>query len=211
MRGAPADPLLQVEGLTFSYPTRHVFESWSVAFGRGATSLQGPNGSGKSTLLKLLAGALSPSRGRRAVLGIDADRHPLEYRRHVFWCGPGPLPFDHLLAREYLGFLRGLYPRFDHGQVPGHIDGFGLSAFMASPLRELSTGSQRKLAITAALAVGTPVVLLDEPLSGLDEPSLRYAVSALRMAWTAPTQAWVIASHEPLSENEHRLRRISVP
>lgn len=208
MSCAPRGQLLEVEGLTFSYGERQVFESWSTSFGCGATWVQGPNGSGKSTLLMLLAGALSPRAGRRVIAGIEANRAPLDYRRNVFWCGPGPLPFDHLRPPEYLGFLRGLYPRFDASRVRPHIEGFGLAPFMTVPLRELSTGSQRKLAIVAALAVGTPVVLLDEPLSGLDEPSLRYAAGALRTAWAAPSQAWVIASHEHLDTIQQRVRRV---
>ena len=105
--------VLQVEGLSFSYPGRHIFTSWSHGFATGVSWVRGSNGCGKSTLLKLLAGALTPLDGRLTVRGIDQAAAPLDYRREVFWCGPGAFAFDHLQPLEVFALLRSLYPGFD--------------------------------------------------------------------------------------------------
>jgi ABC-2 type transport system ATP-binding protein len=190
------EPALQVRGLSFSYPGRHVFTGWQGDFAVGLTWVRGSNGSGKSTLLKLLAGALRPLAGTLRAAGIDAAERPLDYRREVFWCGPGAIAFDHLQPREYFAFLRSLYPRLDLAAVDAHVRGFGLAPFLSKRLSELSTGTQRKVWLCAALAAGTRVVLLDEPLNALDAASLRHLLGCLQAAADGRTQAFVVASHE---------------
>ncbi len=192
--------VLQAQGLVFSYPGRHVFNGWSGRFGPGITWVRGANGSGKSTLLKLLGAALAPLAGSLAAAGVDAAAQPLEYRRRVFWCGPGEIAFDHLRAPEYFGFLQGLYPTLDAAALREAVAGLGLSPFLAPRLAELSTGTQRKVWLAAALAVGTPVLLLDEPMIALDATSSAWLLGALRERAAAGTQALVVASHEPLGD-----------
>ncbi len=210
MSEAPLTPILNVEALSFSYPRRHVFTGWSANFGAGITWLRGPNGCGKSTLLKLLAGALPPLLGRRLVLGIDADAQPLDYRREVFWCGPSGVPFDHLSITEYLGFIRGLYPRFDVEAVATHLRGFGLWPLRGKRLNTLSTGTQRKVALSAALAVGSRVVLIDEPLNALDEASLAWLREAFARCAADTACAWIIASHEPVTAPQAGVRLLEL-
>ena len=198
VNGAAAVALLQVRELSYSYPARPVFSAWSADFGPGLSWVRGGNGSGKSTLLKLLAGVLPPLAGSLAVRGIDAAHRPLDYRREVFWCGPAAIAFDHLRAPEYYAFLRGLYPRFDAAAVAMHVTGLGLERFQGARLAELSTGTQRKVWLAAALSAGTAVTLLDEPLNALDAASLHYLLARLAALTTAADRAWIVASHEPL-------------
>jgi ABC-type multidrug transport system ATPase subunit len=190
--------VLSVENLSFSYPGRHVFAGWQADFRPGISWVQGGNGSGKSTLLKLLAGALPPITGQLTANGVQSSAHPLQYRQQVFWCGPGAIAFDHLRPLEYYAFLRGLYLQFDMTQAKTQASALGLGPFLGSRLRELSTGTQRKVWLAAAFAVGTPVVLMDEPLNALDAASLRHVLAQLARCATDSTRAWIIASHESL-------------
>lgn len=194
------DARLLVDDLSFSYPARHVFTRWSARFEPGLTWLRGGNGSGKSTLLKLLAGALPPLAGRRVVAGadttIDADGDPLGYRREVFWCGPGAPVFDHLRPDEFFAFMASLYPRLDPAVLATHVQGFGLAPFFGQRLAALSSGTQRKVWIACALAAGTRVVLLDEPLNALDAASLAWLHAAFQDAATARHRVLVVASHD---------------
>lgn len=203
-------PLLRASGLVFGWPGRPVFTGESFEFGAGITWLQGANGSGKSTLLKLLAGALVPRLGQCQVAGVSAQLQPLAYRRQVFWCGPGALPFGHLTPPQYFGFLAGLYPRFDSTGLAAHVAGFGLAPLWGQPLAALSTGSQRKVWLAAALCAGTAAVLVDEPLNALDAASLAHARQALAQHAHGP-QAWVVASHEPPCDGAAALPGLRLP
>jgi ABC-type multidrug transport system ATPase subunit len=195
-------PVLQVQDLSFSYPGRHVFTGWSADFKAGLTWVRGSNGSGKSTLLKLLAGALPPLAGRIAVRGVAQAMSPLDYRREVFWCGPAAIAFDHLRPLEYFAFLLSLYPRFDSATAQAVAAELGLTPFMGKRLRELSTGTQRKVWLAAAFAAGTGVVLLDEPLNALDMASVRSVRARLQRCALDTATAWIVVSHDGLGEAE---------
>jgi ABC-type multidrug transport system ATPase subunit len=216
MHAAPQSPaLLTVTDLGFAYPGRWVFAGWSHAFAPGLTWLRGDNGCGKSTLLKLLAGALTPAAGRLVAAGADAEPSPLDYRRQVFWCGPDPIAFGHLRPPEWYAFLAGLYPAFDHAALPGQLQALGLEGHLHKRIDQLSTGTGRKVAVAAALVVGAPVVLIDEPLVGLDRASIRHVQAALAQAARAAKppaspRAWIVTSHEPLGEAEALAQRLDL-
>ena len=202
--------VLSAQSLSFAYLGRAVFSNWSMSFGPGLTWLQGPNGQGKSTLLKLLGGALTPSAGQLQVAGIGVRAQPLAYRREVFWCGPGELPFGHLRAVEYFGFLQGLYPRFDASQLKTHLQGLGLVPHLGTLIGAMSTGTQRKVWLAAALVVGTRAVLLDEPLNALDPDSVAYARRELAAQALGSGQAWLVTSHEAPCELDARARVVQL-
>ena len=194
--------VLQVRELSFSYPGRHVFTVWSCDFGPGITWVRGSNGSGKSTLLRLLGGALPPLTGSLQVRGIDSATAGLDYRREVFWCGPGAIAFEHLLPLEYFAFMAGLYPGFEFAAAQETALRLGLQPFLRKRLSALSTGTQRKVWLSAALHAGTSVVLLDEPLNALDRDSLRTVRAALAACAADLHNAWIVVSHEALGEAE---------
>ncbi len=194
----PAQPLMRVRDLTFSYPRRRVFTLWSHDFNGGLTWVRGSNGCGKSTLLKLLAGSLQAFAGQVEVQGLDVKVQPLRYRRSVFFCGPGPIVFDHLSPTEFFGFMRTLYPGVDSRALARHVDGFELNPFLNLPLSTLSTGTQRKVWLAIALSAGTRVTLLDEPLNALDAKSAAHLRAALLECAQDGSRAWIVASHEEL-------------
>jgi len=191
---------LQVRALSFAYAgqARRVVDLWSHDFGPGLVWLRGANGTGKSTRLKLLAGALEPQYGSAELQGCDLLRQPLDYRRQVAFVGAEPPPFEHLSPAEYFAFLSGLYPRADAAAWRGHVEGFGLQPFLSQPLRSLSTGTQHKAALATALALGTPLLLLDEPLNALDAASLTHLRRELARAAEATDRLLLLVSHEEL-------------
>jgi len=189
---------LHVRALSFAYAgqTRRVVDLWSQDFGPGLVWLRGANGTGKSTRLKLLAGALAPQYGSAELQGYDLLRQPLAYRRQVAFVGAEPPPFEHLSPAEYFAFLSGLYPRADAAAWRGHVEGFGLQPFLHQPLRSLSTGTQHKAALAAALALNTALLLLDEPLNALDAASLTHLRAQLQRAAEARDRLLLLVSHE---------------
>jgi len=65
-------PLLEVQGLGFSYARKAVLQAMDVIVAPGeAVCILGENGAGKSTLLKLCAGLLPPSSGRVRIDGSE--------------------------------------------------------------------------------------------------------------------------------------------
>lgn len=185
---------MHVKNLVFNYGRHVMFDGWSKSFPRGLTLVEGGNGAGKSTLLKLLAGVLPPSSGQIHIGDAEVSAHPIEYRRHVFWCGPGPVPYEHLTVDEYWGFMRRLYP-LNVEKLSRHIAAFGLEGYRHASLYSLSTGTQRKVWIACALAVETEVTLLDEPLNALDAASLAHVKGVLGEQSRKRDCVWILCSH----------------
>lgn len=193
---------LHVSNLLFAYPGRTLFAAWEHSFSGGITWVQGHNGCGKSTLLKLLGGALAPLAGNIRIGTVDAHAHPIDYRREVYWCAPEGIVFDHLSSAEYFGFIANLYPNFDKVQAANLVVELGLTPFLHQRIKELSTGTQRKVAVLAAIAVNTSAVLLDEPLAALDKAALTVVRSYLLSAAEQKNQIWIVTSHESLGMAE---------
>jgi ABC-2 type transport system ATP-binding protein len=203
-------PMLTVKSLSFAYERRRIVDLWNEDFDAGLCWLRGPNGVGKSTRLKLLAGAHAPQYGTAVLNGIDLMADPVAYRREVAWVSAEPPPFEHLSPAELFGFLSGLYPRADRRRWESHIDGFGLAPFMKQPLRHLSTGTQHKAALAAALALNTTLLLLDEPLNALDDKSLIHWRACMAEAAQARGRLMLLVSHEELGVEPTRTLTLSL-
>ena len=117
----------------------------------------GTNGSGKSTLLKIIAGALSPTRGR-----VEVDRSKVQ----LLTLGTG---FDpELTGRENLflnGALIGRSRQFlrRYRQIVSFAE---LDGFMEERVRNYSSGMVSRLGFAIATAGEAPeILILDEVLS----------------------------------------------
>jgi ABC-type multidrug transport system ATPase subunit len=197
MNADPEDPVLQVKGLRFGWPgARPLFDGLSFDLPPGVSLVRGDDGSGKSTLLRLLAGAQAADAGTLAIHGTALDRQHDAYRHQVFWIDPQTEAHDALAAKGYLDSLRQHYPNFDAEAMEELVDGFALGPHLAKPMYMLSTGSRRKVWLTAAFSAGTPLTLIDQPFAALDAPSIRFLRGLLQEAADHPSRAWLLADHE---------------
>lgn len=189
--------VVQVDGLSFSWPQRSLFAQWSARFPAGVSLVQGDEGSGKTTLLRLLAGELPADAGTLQIGEVRRDRDPCGYGAQVFRTDPqSELPRE-LAALAWLEATCLRFPAPDRASIPMLIERLGLREHQDKPLYMLSTGSRRKVWLAAAWACGAPLTLLDQPFAALDKASILSACALLRDAGTQPGRAWVIADYEP--------------
>ena len=150
---------LRVEQLACRRGGRLVFQGLSFQVAPGeALSVEGPNGAGKSSLLRMLAGLLRPAEGR-----ID-NPHRLAWLGHDDALKPDRTP------RAELRF----WGRLDSASAGAGEDAlarFNLVALADVPVRLLSAGQRRRLALARVWQSGAPLWLLDEPVTGLDADS----------------------------------------
>ena len=145
------------ERLLFAALDLHV-AAGSIAWLRGA------NGRGKTTLLRTIAGLSKPAAGRIERRGAAAS-WPCLYLAHA-----NALK-DDLSAAESLRFLLRLAD-LDHGDE--HVDAaltrVGMAGRRHAPVRTLSQGQRRRVALARlAAAAGPALWLLDEPYDALDD------------------------------------------
>ncbi len=139
--------------------------------------LLGPNGSGKSTLIRILSTLLTPDGGEVSVLGHRLPKEERDVRWKVGRVSADAAFYKRLSAREnllYTAYLYGLNPKEAEPRAMQILERLGIeSRKFSSPLEELSRGMQQKVAITRALLINPPLLLLDEPTTGLDPKSRR--------------------------------------
>ncbi len=196
MNADPEEPVLHVKGLRFGWAELPLFDGLSFDIPPGVSLVRGDDGSGKSTLLRLLAGAQNADAGSLAIHGIHLDERHNAYRHQVFWIDPQTEAHDALSAKGYLDSLSHHYPNFNAEALTELVQGFGLGPHLAKPMYMLSTGSRRKVWLTAAFAAGTPLTLIDQPFAALDAPSIRFLRGLLQDAAEHPSRAWLLADHE---------------
>jgi len=136
----------------------------------------GRNGAGKSTLLRSLAGLRKPDGGRVAINGRDLDDWPLgELARQRAYLPQGRN--DAFSYRVLDAVLTARHPYHDSGYWESEDDRSAawdaltlvdVSHLAERDLRSLSGGERQRVAIAAALAQDTPLLLLDEPANALD-------------------------------------------
>ena len=160
---------LEANDLVVVRGERLVLDGVSLAVaGGGALLLRGPNGSGKSTLLRVLAGLLRPAAGRLAWDGVDVFGDVPMHARRLAFLGHLDAVKPGLTCRENLHFQR----RLSGGDVGRALERVALGGLASLPVRLLSSGQKRRLAIARLLVAGVPLWLLDEPTTGLDDASV---------------------------------------
>ena len=186
--------LLKVDGLECRRGERTLFSGLGFALGPGRIVwVRGANGQGKTTLLRTLAGLSAPEAGTIAW----ADPQPLV--RFVYLAHANALK-DELTVAESLRFLIELAggapagPEFDAA-----LARFGMAGRRSSPVRTLSQGQRRRVALARlALPGAAPTWLLDEPLDGLDANGVEI-LNTLLVEHTRGGGAVVLTSHVPLT------------
>ena len=200
MRGT--DPLFGGDGIACVRGARLVFRGLNFALAAGdALVLTGPNGSGKSSLLRLMAGLSSPAAGKISWDRTDIAKDRQTHATRLHYVGHATGAKAALTAGEDLAFWSAFRLQ-DHGPAQQRaLEQFGLGSRTSFPVRFLSSGQKRRLALARLVAAPAPLWLLDEPTVGLDsegQAALEAAIADHRAAGGIA----VIASHTAIALGE---------
>ena len=183
--------VLAAAGLACRRGERILFSGLNLAVRPGEIVwVRGANGQGKTSLLRLLAGLARPEAGRIDHAG----------GRERVYVGHANALKDDLTVAESLTFLSRLHG-FDTA-ADAHeraLRRFGLLSRRSAPVRTLSQGQRRRVAL-ARLCTAPPgaLWLLDEPFDALDTEGVD-ALNALLAEHAARSGSVLLTSHVPLS------------
>jgi ABC-2 type transport system ATP-binding protein len=185
--------MIELDEIWKKYGRTDALRGLDLAVPKGsAFALLGANGAGKTTLIRTLMNIIEPDRGRATVMGVDSRRlGPAQLARIGFVSENQRLP-ERMTGRQFLDYLRPLYPRWDPSLEASFVAQFDLP--LTQRIGHLSHGMKMKLRLTAALPFRPDLLVLDEPLSGLD-PLMRDDFLA-GMLGQAEETTILISSHE---------------
>ncbi len=173
----PVAATLLAHGLSVSFHGRAVLLVPDFRVNPGEVwHVTGPNGAGKTTLLRALSGELAHG-GRVSMCG--AAPASIQARRAALLVPTEADLVPDLSVRESLQFMAAAWNR-EPALLLALAHAFGLDSFLDAWPEELSRGTRQKVALSAALGLGLPLTLLDEPFATLDARSRAVLLHAVR-------------------------------
>jgi len=169
---------MKLESVSHTYQPRTVFAQAAL---RNITLsieeneflvIAGGEGSGKSTLLLIMAGMIKPSQGQVYLGEAPLPRQGIHPNLGLVFQHPEQQIFE-LTVGEEVAFgpiNRGIKGEELRSAVAEALAAVGLDPahYYDRPIRELSTGEKRRVALASTLVLQPQLLLMDEPLVGLD-------------------------------------------
>ena len=173
--------VVNIEGLTIGYSNKNpLVEIPRLEITSGEIiAITGPSGVGKTTLIRTISGLVRPLKGRVILFGQPFGVRPKRGSLGYIPQRLGLVRHASVLHNVMLGARAGNsnpYSIFPNGKIRDlcldSISRMGLSEKIYEPVRRLSGGQQRRVAIARTLAQSPKIILADEFLSELDEKTL---------------------------------------
>ena len=192
---------LKVDGVSVTFPGRNPGElvpaldniNLTINDGDFVVAL-GASGCGKSTLLNLMAGFLSPSRGKlflggREITGPGSDRGVV-FQKHAL------LPWLNVTENAEFGLkLQGVAKRERQEIAVRNLALVGLQDFPNHMIYQLSGGMQQRVGIARALTCNPATLLMDEPMAALDALTRETIQELLLDVWQKTGKSFFFITH----------------
>lgn len=199
--------MLAVKSLTCLRGNREIFRDIGFSLDAGkALLVTGENGSGKSSLLRVLAGMLAPESGEIFWRGQSIAEDPDAYHGDLRYVGHLDAVKHALTVGEMLDYWRALNC-LPHAAL--QEDPFGILALRDKPVRYLSAGQKRRLALSRLMLGPSSLWLLDEPATALDREGQSILLDCIARH-RAAGGIIVIATHHDMNvphAEKHQMKR----
>ena len=162
--------MLEVANLACARGEHRLFAGLSFALSPGELlQVQGENGSGKTTLLRTLCGFIHPLAGEILWQGVSIRELDEEYYADIIYLGHLNAIKDELNALENLRISSALAGcEVSDSVAIAALRRMGLRGRETFPVKVLSQGQRRRVALARLLISKAPLWILDEPLTALD-------------------------------------------
>lgn len=175
--------MLRAVDISKAYGENKVLTNFSFDFPEGkTTAVMGASGCGKTTLLGILMGTLSADSGR--VERAEKCKISALFQEDRL-C-------ENLTASANIRLAVG--KRLSRTQAAAELSAVGLSGSENKPVRELSGGMKRRVALVRALLAEYDVLFLDEPFKGLDSATRRQVMEYTKTKTAGKTV--VLVTHD---------------
>ncbi|MDD5180542.1 MAG: cytochrome c biogenesis heme-transporting ATPase CcmA [Gallionellaceae bacterium] len=203
--------MLEIRNLACTRGDHLLFSDLSFSLSAGELlQVQGENGKGKTSLLRTLCGFIVPAAGEIRWRGQNIGELDEEYYAEMVYLGHLNALKDELNALENLHISAGLAGwAVDDRQAIAALRHMGLRGRETLPVKVLSQGQRRRVALARLLVCNAPLWILDEPLTALDVGAVGL-MQELIGEHLAKDGMVIFTTHQPLEVAGVELRRLTL-
>ena len=200
--------VIETGGLTKTFGQVRALDGLDLQVAAGEVhGFLGPNGAGKSTTIRILLGLVRATGGEARLFGADPWREAADLHRRLAYVPGDVALWPNLSGGETVDLLL----RMRHVDPRSSRRAELLERFELDPTkkgRAYSKGNRQKVALVAAFAADSDLLVLDEPTSGLD-PLMEQVFNECVAEHTARGATVLLSSHI-LSEVERLADRVTI-
>ncbi|PLC50253.1 ABC transporter ATP-binding protein [Pollutimonas subterranea] len=186
--------MIRIDNLSKRYDDHFIFHGLTHTFSPGCVALCEEDSTGKSSLLGIIAGVIAPDTGDVWIDGHSLTHAPRQAKARLAYVPDNCLAFPSQTGREFLEQAASEKNAILDDTVLDLAYRLGLEPHLDKRFEQMSTGTRRKVYLTAA-ALGEPaVVIADGPSSGLDAQAR--AVLAEQFKTWSRDRVVLFASHD---------------
>ncbi|WP_082342237.1 cytochrome c biogenesis heme-transporting ATPase CcmA [Pseudoalteromonas sp. SW0106-04] len=202
--------MLHVDAVTCIKQERCLFEDLSFSINAGEImQLEGPNGAGKTSLLRILAGFSEPMQGQVRFMQTCIRRDYENYAQQVLFIGHKTGVNTQLNALENCQFWLDTHGLKTDLNIYDVLSNLGLVGLEDVPVRQLSAGQQRRVALARLWLNDAKLWFLDEPFTAVDKKGV--ALLQQRFAQHLAQQgAILLTSHQDLTAHFSHLSKLQL-
>ena len=189
-----------LENITKAYGNQVVLKNLNLSVQRGElVALLGSSGCGKTTALRLIAGFLTPEKGKVLIGGQDYT-YKLPNQRNTSMVFQSYALFPHMSVRENIAFGLKMH-KVSSAECRTRVDEI-LASVRLDELqnrypRQLSGGQQQRVGVARALVVDPKIIFADEPTGNLDSQNSSEVLALLKETARKYEQTVIMITHNP--------------
>ena len=203
--------MLEIQDLCCERGDKRLFEKLNFTLSPGSLLyVEGPNGTGKTTLLRSICGLFTPESGKILWQGEETRSLGETFFSEVLYLGHhNSLKLD-LTGIENLHFTLAIDGiKTNENQLLDALEQIGLAGYEDLPVRVLSQGQKRRVALARLLLTQSPLWILDEPFTALDVTAVDQLQSTIADHVTNGGMV-VLTTHQEVALTSGQIERINL-
>lgn len=202
--------LLYIKSVTCIKQDRCLFADLNFSLNSGQImQLAGPNGAGKTSLLRIIAGFSAPDEGVVLFKGQPITKYYEEYATELLFIGHKTGVNIQLSAVENVRHWLQINGYTKQPDLYPILARLGLVGLEDVPVRMLSAGQQRRVALVRLWLSDAKLWVLDEPFTALDKSGVAF----LQQRFTEHLQsggAILLTTHQDLTTHFSNLQTVTL-
>ncbi len=160
---------INISNLTKKYGKKEIFKNFSLEIEAGkVTALMGKSGFGKTTLIRILMELEKYDEGK--ITGLENQKISTVFQEDRLCENLSAITNISIVCEKETSIR----------EISAELEKIGLKESQNKPVKTLSGGMKRRVAIIRCIMAKSDIIIFDEPLKGLDEITKKNVINYLK-------------------------------